>query len=116
LLDRQVISYETFCETFGYYFPKELERLKKEKKLRDSKGILVMQSAPTQQAAGEARPGQPPADGQDKPGSAPAQQKKKKAVPGNGLTGRPAGVKEPGGERKGAQGVPKSPKGMKAAQ
>lgn len=48
MVDRQIISYETAAETLGYYFPKELNRLEKEKKIREEKGILVAQKAPTQ--------------------------------------------------------------------
>jgi hypothetical protein len=48
LVDRQIISYETMVDTIGYHFPKEVDRLKKEKELRESEGILVPQKAPTQ--------------------------------------------------------------------
>ena len=48
MVDRQIISYETAMETIGYYFPKEIKRLESEKKIRDEKGILVAQKAPTQ--------------------------------------------------------------------
>ena len=48
MVDRQIISYETASETLGYYFPKELNRLEKEKAIREDKGILVAQKAPTQ--------------------------------------------------------------------
>lgn len=48
LVDRQIISYETMVDTLGYHFPKEIDRLKKEKELRDTEGILVPQKAPTQ--------------------------------------------------------------------
>lgn len=43
MVDRQIISYETAAETLGYYFPKELNRLEKEKAIREDKGILVAQ-------------------------------------------------------------------------
>ena len=71
LVDRQVISYETMVETLGYHFPKEVDRLKKEKELRDSEGILVPQQAPTQQqvspTGNEGRPsGTPEDDGREK--------------------------------------------------
>ena len=52
MVDRQIISYETAMETLGYYFPKEINRLEKEKKIREEKGVLVAQKAPTQGGGG----------------------------------------------------------------
>lgn len=49
LVDRQIISYETATETIGFYFPRELKRLRKEQKIREKDSILVAQKAPTQQ-------------------------------------------------------------------
>lgn len=89
MVDRQIISYETATETLGYYFPKELNRLEKEKKIRDEKGILVAQKAPTQGGgASQENSGDP-----------------------QNIGGRPkGGDKEP--ERKESQNKPKSPSGI----
>lgn len=84
MVDRQVISYETAMETMGHYFPKEIQRLKSEKKIREKDGILVAQSAPTQ-GGGE------------------------KAV--NDQGGRPSGVKET--SRPKSKDKPKRPSGVK---
>lgn len=87
MIDRQVISYETAMETMGYYFPKEVKRLETEKKLREEKGILMAQKAPTQGAnSGDADPSQ--------------------------TGGRPKGG-EKEGERKESQDKPKTPSGIK---
>lgn len=86
LVDRQVISYQTMVETIGHHFPKELDRLKKEKAIRDSEGILMPQVAPTQAGVDAG---------------------------GGGATknaGRPAGVKEPV-KRTSRIGKPKTPNG-----
>lgn len=53
LVDRQIISYETAMETIGFYFPKEIDRLKKEQKIRKKDEILMAQSAPTQKSNDE---------------------------------------------------------------
>ena len=97
LVDRQLLSYETAIDTIGFYFPKELERLRGEIKIRTSEGILMAQKAPTQSGGGG----------------------DKGTVSGNsgntdvsGQSGRPKGVKEPGG-RKSSQNKPKSPSGQK---
>lgn len=85
MVDRQIISYETAAETLGYHFPKELNRLEKEKAIREDKGILVAQKAPTQ-------------GGGD--------------VDTQNTGGRPKnGDKEP--ERKNSQNKPKTPSGVK---
>ncbi|MCK9279284.1 MAG: hypothetical protein M0P71_01460 [Melioribacteraceae bacterium] len=80
MVDRQIISYETAIETIGFYFPKELDRLRREKKIRDKEEILKPQVAPTQQASNstpskqEGRPSSPIKEGnrpkaKDKPKS-----------------------------------------------
>jgi hypothetical protein len=89
MVDRQVVSYETACETIGYYFPKELERLRNEAAIREKEGILVAQKAPTQ-GGGESGSSDP-----------------------SGQSGRPPGTAEPGG-RKSSQNKTKTPSGKKA--
>lgn len=86
LVDRQIISYETTVDTIGFYFPKELERLRNEQDIRAKEGILVTQKAPTQ--GGES-------------GDSPSPQ-----------GGRPEGVSEPGGRQK-SKNKPKKPSGQK---
>lgn len=85
MVDRQIISYETATETVGFYFPKELDRLKKEKKIRDTDEILVAQVAPTQQGAGDGKTPMKP-----------------------GTSGRPKSA-IPEGKRPASTGKPKSP-------
>ena len=86
MVDRQIISYETAMETIGYYFPKEIKRLESEKKIRDEKGILVAQKAPTQ--GGGVNSGDPSNTG-----------------------GRPKGGDKEG-ERKNSQNKTKTPSGI----
>lgn len=86
MVDRQIVSYETAMETIGYYFPKEVKRLEAEKKIRDEKGILVAQKAPTQ--GGGVNSGDPSNTG-----------------------GRPKGGDKEG-ERKNSQNKTKTPSGI----
>jgi hypothetical protein len=80
LVDRQIISYQTAQETLGYYFPREVDRLKAEQKLRESEGIFIPQQAPTQTSISgqEGRP-----TGQPKEGNRPS--RKNKTQSPNGL-------------------------------
>ena len=89
MVDRQIISYETASETLGYYFPRELDRLEKEKKIREEKGILIAQKAPTQG------------------GGVGSDQDPQK------IGGRPKGGDKEG-ERKESQNKPKTPSGIKS--
>lgn len=80
MVDRQIISYETASETLGYYFPREVDRLEKEKKIRDEKGILVAQRAPTQgggQTSDPQKIGGRPKDGDSEPERKESQNKPK---------------------------------------
>ena len=78
-------------ETIGYHFPREVERLKKEKALRDKEDILVQSAAPTQMSK----------EGQAPKGGGPS-----------GQEGRPKGVKEEG-DREGRKGGTRTPDGIK---
>jgi hypothetical protein len=89
LVDRQIISYESAVETIGYHFPREVERLKKEEKLRQKENILVPQKAPTQQGGGGNEGGGP-----------------------SGQEGRPPGQTEEE-PREGREGGTRSPDGQK---
>jgi hypothetical protein len=94
LVDRQIISYQTMVENIGYYFPRELDRLKKEKKIRERDGILIPTQAPTQMS--------------DKKSADPQQD----AGNPTGDAGRPpTSVKE--AAPRDNQGQPRAPKGGK---
>ena len=71
LVDRQILSYETMVNTIGFHFPKELDRLKQEKVIRETDGVLVPQKAPTQMSptGNEGRPdGTPEGDRKEREG------------------------------------------------
>lgn len=93
MVDRQIVSYETAMETIGYYFPKELKRLESEKQIREEKGILIAQKAPTQ------------GGGEDKEDTTNPDTTK--------MGGRPKGGDKEG-ERKNSQNKPKTPSGIKS--